>query len=195
MRINLVLLTSLILAVIVMGSQVFGDYQLSIIIDGKEIKNDLAPNFSQERQLLPIKFITEKFGGDFSWIEETLTLEIYSPSQKFISNFEEMGGYIKKAADVLSMSKENRVTILDVRNDELRARSLINDSQHIPLIELLSRIDEIPKGKTVAVYCDKNIHAAYGVMILNFLGYEAYLLENGINAWLTAGGRATFFSH
>jgi len=35
---------------------------------------------------------------------------------------------------------------------------------------------------------ENDIASAYGVFLLNLLGYEAYVLEGGMEAWEDAGG-------
>ena len=193
---NRKLLITLVLTLILLlaGTLVFASYHITIMIDGQEIESDVPPQLVQDRTLVPIRVITEYFGADVGWVQETMTVEITSPYGKFMEGYGEKGMYIKEAAEVLPMFNAGTAVVLDVRGDELRARSLIIDSMHIPMPQLLERLDELPKDKAIAVYCVKNINAAYAVTMLNMLGYEAYLLENGISAWNSAGGKTMFYS-
>ena len=141
------------------------------------------------RTLVPLRAIAEYFGADVAWVQETMTVEITSPYQKFMDGYGEKGMYIKQASDVLAMVNADMAVVLDVRSPALRGVSYITDSIYIPMPELLKGLDELPTDEAIAVYCAKNINAAYAVTILNMQGYEAYLLENGMDAWRAAGGR------
>ena len=178
-----------VLILLLIGGLVFASQRISIYIDGIEIESDVAPQLVQDRTMVPIRVITEHFGADVGWVQETRTVEITSPYQQFMDAYEEKGMYIMQASDVLAMVEAGTVLILDVRSYSLREDSYISGSRHIPMPELLERLDHIPKDRTVAVYCVKNINAAYAVAILNMHGYEAYLLENGMDAWKAAGGQ------
>jgi len=90
--------------------------------------------------------------------------------------------YIKQAEEVLPLLNTRQAAVLDVGLDETREVRFIGGSFRIPLVELLIRHNELPTDQIVAVYCPENIHAPYAVTILNMLGYEAYLLEDRIEA-------------
>jgi len=173
------------------GSLVYASYKISIVIDGKQIESDVPPQLVQDRTMVPIRVITEHFGANVGWVQETMTVEITSPYQKYMDGYEEKDMYIKLAGEVLSMVNEGTAIVLDVRSDDLRNQGYILRSMHIPMSLLLDRIEEIPSDQAIAVYCVKNINAAYAVTILNMLGYEAYLLEGGMAAWREAGGRTS----
>ena len=191
---KLLITAVLALALLIAGALVFAGHHITILIDGREIESDVPPQLVDGRTLVPIRVITEHFGADVGWVQETRTVEITSPYGKFMEGYGEKEMYIKQASEVLPMFNAGTAVVLDVRGDDLRARSLIIDSIHIPMPQLLDRLDELPRDKAIAVYCAKNINAAYAVAILNMQGYEAYLLENGINAWITAGGKTRFYT-
>jgi rhodanese-related sulfurtransferase len=50
----------------------------------------------------------------------------------------------------------------------------------------------LPNDKTIGVYGEKDIHAAYAVTLLNQNHYEAYVLEDGIDAWIVVEGNTTW---
>ena len=184
-------LTLTVLALLLLGGLVYAGYQIAIQIDGQEIESDVAPQLVQGRTLVPIRVITEHFGAEVSWVQESRTVEIISPYEKFLEGYGEKGMYIMQAGDVLPLFNAGSMVILDVRSPALRNTSYITDSLHIPMPELLERLEELPTDQAVAVYCAKNINAAYAVTLLNMLGYEAYLLEDGMQAWGAAGGHNT----
>ena len=181
----------LTLALLIAGTLVFAGYQIIITIDGQQIESDVPPQLVQDRTLVPIRVITEHFGADVGWVQETMTVEITSSYGKFMEGYGAKGMYIRQARDVLLLVSAGRMVILDVRADAQRDVSYITDSLHIPMPQLLDRLDELPDDQAIAVYCVKNINAAYAVTLLNMLGYEAFLLEDGMNAWRGAGGQVT----
>ena len=192
MRRKLFTITALlVVALFLVGGIVFAAQHISIFINGREVESDVAPQLVSGRALVPLRAIAEYFGADVVWVQESMRVEITSPSQKFLDGYGEKGMYIKQAGDVLSMVNGGTAVVLDVRGDALRDVSYITDSMHIPMPQLLDRMHELPTDKAIAVYCVKNINASYAVTMLNMHGYEAYLLENGMDAWEAAGGENT----
>jgi rhodanese-related sulfurtransferase len=187
-------LISILGILILIVSLAFANISISIKIDGKEITSDVEPQLIQNRTLVPIRIITESIGADVEWLQETMTVDIVSPYKKFISSYADKGMYIKQAEVILPLFKEDKAVILDVRSTQLRGVSYIKDSMFIPIPQLLDKLDFLPKDKIIAVYCAKNINASYVVTILNMLGYDAYVLENGMDAWKAAGGEITICS-
>jgi rhodanese-related sulfurtransferase len=99
-----------------------------------------------------------------------------------------------KGSIALQSFKAGTAVILDVRTATLRQNGYISDSLHIPLKELMDRLDEVPKNKIIIIYCQNNINAAYATAVLNMQGFNAYVLENGIDSWIAAGGETTMLS-
>lgn len=176
---------------ILIVSITFANMHITIKIDGKEIVSEVEPQLVQNRTLVPLRVITESIGADVEWLQESQTVEIVSPYKKFLSSYADEGMYIKQAEDILPLFKEDKAVILDVRSTQLRGVSYIKSSMFIPMPQLLDKLDFLPKDKIIAVYCAKNINASYAVTILNMLGYDAYVLENGMDAWKAAGGEIT----
>lgn len=172
----------------------FANMHITIKIDGKQIASDVEPQLIQNRTLVPIRVITETMGADVKWLQESHTVEIVSPFQKFMNHYVEEGMYIKQAEEILPLFKEGKAIILDVRGTQLRGVSYIKGSVFVPLPQLLDKMDQLPKDKIIAVYCAKNINASYAVAMLNMLDYDAYVLENGMDAWKAAGGEITICS-
>lgn len=72
---------------------------------------------------------------------------------------------------------------LDVRrDDEVEISSL--GGIHIPLHELESRYQEIPRDKLpLIVYCHHGVRSLYATQFLKFNGFDALSLRGGIDAW------------
>lgn len=111
--------------------------------------------------------------------------------QEFIDDFEELGMYKMKGPLALYEYERGNAVILDVRSDNLRQNGYIVESLHIPFPDLLDRLDEIPEDEIIIVYCEKNIKSSFATAFLELQGYFAYVLEDGIDAWIAAGGETT----
>ena len=187
---KLVIIALLAFALLMMGGIVYAAEHIKINIDGNMVQSDVAPVILQDRTMVPVRVITEYFGADVQWVQDTMTVNITSPPKVFLNNFQQKGMYIKQASDVLAAYKNDKgsLTIVDVRPAALRAEGFVEGSMGIPLPTLLDKISAIPKGKMVAVYCASDINAAYGVAILNMAGYDAYVMQGGLEAWVSAGG-------
>jgi rhodanese-related sulfurtransferase len=181
-----------IVTILLISAIAYASPLISISVDGQKITSDVAPQLIQDRTLVPLRAIAESFGAEVKWLQDIQTVEIITPYQKFMDNYSDKGMYIMQAADLLPMVNAGTAVVLDVRSASLRNEGYINGSLHIPMPELLQRIDELPTEKTVVVYCSDNINASYAVAILSMKGYDAFLLENGIDAWMVAGGETTW---
>ena len=73
--------------------------------------------------------------------------------------------------------------LLDVREDDEWAAGHIDGAQHIPLGELLARLSELPKERTIVAVCRSGGRSEAAVRGLRKLGFEAENLEGGVNAW------------
>ena len=140
--------------------------------------------------IVNLVFATQSiFGRESSGEAETEMQEIALASREFFVEFEDKNLHMMNAADLLAMHEEGRVLILDVRSHAERREGSITDSGHIPLIMLADRTNLLPPDAVFAVYGENDIASAYGVFLLNVLGYEAYVLEGGMEAWEKAGGK------
>jgi len=77
--------------------------------------------------------------------------------------------------------------LLDVRTqpewDEFHAPNAVL----IPLDELPSRLDELPKGQEIVVICRSGNRSAVATDILRQNGFNATSVAGGMNAWRSAG--------
>ena len=77
--------------------------------------------------------------------------------------------------------------LLDVRTPRENAAQSIPGSYLIPLQELGSRMNELPKNKEIVVYCRVGDRSAYACSHLARQGYRIKNLEGGIVLWNMAG--------
>ena len=78
------------------------------------------------------------------------------------------------------------VLLIDVREEWERDMFNIG-GLHIPMGELMSRVNEIPKDKDVVVYCEKGIRSVIVIQRLEALGFHnLFNLSGGMKAWKEA---------
>ena len=78
--------------------------------------------------------------------------------------------------------------ILDVRSQEEWDQVHISKSTLIPLDQLPSRLDEVPKDQDVVVICRSGVRSKEGMTILRNAGYtRAVCMTGGLIAWKAAG--------
>jgi len=88
--------------------------------------------------------------------------------------------------EVARMLKErpSKVLLLDVREPFEREMAVIEPSVHIPMGEVPSRVDEIPRDREVVVYCHGGSRSMMIAGYLESLGFSSVAnLSGGIDAW------------
>jgi hydroxyacylglutathione hydrolase len=70
------------------------------------------------------------------------------------------------------------VHVLDVRRDDERTDVAIADSQHIPLHELLRRMDEVPTDREVWVHCASGYRASLASSLLARAGRRPVMIDD-----------------
>ena len=75
--------------------------------------------------------------------------------------------------------------LLDVRTDEEWAQGHVDGAVHIPMDQLMGRLDEV--GDQVVCMCAVGARSARVAQYLNAHGYEAVNLDGGIYGWADAG--------
>lgn len=76
------------------------------------------------------------------------------------------------------------IVLLDVREPFERELASIEPSRHIPMQEVPDRLAEIPRDRTVVVYCHTGVRS---LMVASFLEHQGVAgvanLRGGIHAW------------
>jgi hydroxyacylglutathione hydrolase len=92
-------------------------------------------------------------------------------------------------AEALADHLGDDVYLLDVRGAaEVSAGGLIPGAHHIAHTRLLDRIDEVPRGTKVIVYCGTGSRSEYSAGLLDRHDRSATHLRGGFEAWKAAGG-------
>lgn len=81
------------------------------------------------------------------------------------------------------LDHDKEMLLVDVRETWEREAYNIG-GMHIPMGELLTRKDEIPKDKEVVLYCEKGIRSVIAIQRLEGFGFDKLInLEGGMKAW------------
>ena len=85
-----------------------------------------------------------------------------------------------KHTDLYKAAKDKSVVVLDVRNDVERSEVYIDGSIQMPIHDILDRMGEIPKDKTVWVYCASGYRASIVSGLLDRAGYSVISIDDSI---------------
>ncbi|MGW9169619.1 rhodanese-like domain-containing protein [Agromyces sp. NPDC055658] len=77
--------------------------------------------------------------------------------------------------------------LIDVRDEAEVAQARIDGAHHIPLGELVARLDEVPRDRTVYVLCHVGGRSAQAVVYLEQHGFDAVNIDGGIVGWHREG--------
>ena len=97
---------------------------------------------------------------------------------------------LPKAIDVTTANQvRNRddVFVLDVREPDEFASGHIPGATLIPLGQLSSRLNELPKDKTIVAVCRSGNRSGQATELLLQQGFDAHNMQGGMNAWTQAG--------
>ena len=94
---------------------------------------------------------------------------------------------LEVTTDDLAAVIETGVAVIDVRNADEYVEAHIPGVRLIPLPELGSRLDEVPKGEKVYVVCAVGGRSLAAAKALSEAGYDAVSVMGGTNAWVAEG--------
>ena|SRR5215475_10582958 len=77
--------------------------------------------------------------------------------------------------------------ILDVRDDDEWAAGRIEGAMHIPIYEIIQRIDEIPTDRDIVCVCRVGNRSGQVTQFLHEQGYSIRNLDGGMMAWARTG--------
>lgn len=79
---------------------------------------------------------------------------------------------------------DDSVVLLDVRSDSEVAGGVIKNALHIPLRHLRARINDVPRNKTIYVYCATGLRSYLATRILEQNGFtDVWNLSGGYKTW------------
>jgi rhodanese-related sulfurtransferase len=86
------------------------------------------------------------------------------------------------------MEKNKNVFLLDVRTPQENSQGKLPGTVLIPINEIERRIAEVPKNKTIMVYCAVGSRSKPVAEFLSRSGYrEVYNMTDGIVGWYRSG--------
>lgn len=77
--------------------------------------------------------------------------------------------------------------LLDVREDDEWQAGHAPDAVHVPLGELMARVDEVPADRDVYVICRGGGRSEQAAKYLNHIGRTSLNVAGGMVAWQAAG--------
>ncbi|MBP2475434.1 rhodanese-related sulfurtransferase [Crossiella equi] len=77
--------------------------------------------------------------------------------------------------------------LLDVREDDEWTAGHAKGALHIPLGDLISRLEELPDDSQVFVVCRSGGRSARATAYLNQNGWDAVNVDGGMTQWQAAG--------
>ena len=91
-------------------------------------------------------------------------------------------------ADVAAARREGDTPlVLDVRRGDERRSAAVRDSTHIPLHELLDRLDELPSDVALWVHCATGYRASIAASLLQRAGFEVFHIDEDFEQAAPAG--------
>lgn len=85
--------------------------------------------------------------------------------------------------DVEKLPRDGSAALLDVRSSAEVSRGKIDGFMNIPLDSLRSRIEELPKGIPVYVYCHTGLRSYIACRILSGSGFDCFNLAGGFRLY------------
>src|SRR4029079_9924960 len=86
--------------------------------------------------------------------------------------------------DLIEWRRESRPHLLiDVREPSEHATSRMDGARLIPLRQLQSQVNTLPKDRPIVVHCAVGGRSAVAVAMLKVQGFDARNLSGGIKAW------------
>ena len=84
----------------------------------------------------------------------------------------------------LKLDREEKLTIVDVREPSEYTICHLKEARHIPLGELGRRTGELDPNKLIVLYCHHGMRSAQATLWLRRNGFKYVMnLEGGIDAW------------
>jgi rhodanese-related sulfurtransferase len=87
----------------------------------------------------------------------------------------------------LAARRAEGAPLIDVREDDEYTAARVPGAQHIPLGEVVERIDEVPTDGTVYVICARGGRSAKAAEHFRSLGIDAVNVTGGTLGWIDAG--------
>jgi len=92
-------------------------------------------------------------------------------------------GRVDASGLAAAMAGEARPVVLDIRTPGEWSAGHIEGSIHLPLLQLMQRLDELPADREFVVACRSGYRSSIGASLLRTRGFPARDLRGGLLAW------------
>lgn len=105
------------------------------------------------------------------------------PEDNILSQFQHI-----QAADLSTLMTQQRVLLVDVRNEDEVLRGRIPHAIHIPLSMLPVEYQQLEDASHIVFYCHSGVRSALAADFAASKGFaQVYNLTGGVIAWARAG--------
>jgi rhodanese-related sulfurtransferase len=97
--------------------------------------------------------------------------------------------YRINAKEAWKLLEEGGSVVIDVRRRDEWQAGHVKGAIHIPVDDLLSRIDELPRGKKLLFICQAGVRSGLAAEMAAATGFpteDLYNIEDGMPAWMDA---------
>ncbi len=94
-----------------------------------------------------------------------------------------------EAKQILDNEGDNAI-VVDVRRDDEWVAGHAKNAVHIPIDDLLGRMDEVPQDKKLLFICAAGVRSGLGCEMAASMGYDTeklYNIEDGTPTWIEKG--------
>ncbi|CAG0987292.1 thiosulfate sulfurtransferase [Methylophilaceae bacterium] len=100
-----------------------------------------------------------------------------------------MQGYNEiEANELFDMMANEKLLLVDVRNDDEVARGMISGAQHLPLAMVPVKFESLNSDQALVFYCHSGIRSAQAAAFVASKGRrQVFNLRGGVLAWGKAG--------
>ncbi len=92
------------------------------------------------------------------------------------------------AVEAKEILEGGRAVLVDVREPFEWAQAHVPGAVHIPLMQVPARAAELPRDRTLLLFCRSGNRSAYAANVLRAMGFADVLnVEDGILGWHQAG--------
>lgn len=86
------------------------------------------------------------------------------------------------------LRSERDVLVLDLRSEAEAIFGGLEKALHLPLHQLPARLSELPRNRTIVVYCTRGRRSLAAARYLRQEGFTAFSLAGGNEAWAAVDG-------
>ena len=82
------------------------------------------------------------------------------------------------------------VVVVDVRREDEYGAGHIKGAMHVPVDDVLARVEELPNGKKLLFICEVGVRSGLAAEMSAAMGVDSenlYNIEDGTQAWISRG--------